>query len=138
MTRMASRSPKRRGGGGPSTRCAASCARRRPWTPCSPGARWDGRAETVPGPPKVSVDNHLSDTHTVVEVKCPDRVGLLYAITRTLSAQGLDIGSARIATEIDQAYDTFYVTDRQGGRVEDPAASTRLKEALEDALMKPL
>jgi [protein-PII] uridylyltransferase len=94
--------------------------------------------ETVPGPPKVSVDNRLSDTHTVVEVKCPDRVGLLYAITRTLSEQGLDIGSARIATEIDQAYDTFYVTDRQGGRVEDPAASTRLKEALEDALMKPL
>ncbi len=94
--------------------------------------------ETVPGPAKVSVDNRLSDTHTVVEVKCPDRVGLLYAITRTLSEQGLDIGSARIATEIDQAYDTFYVTDRQAGRVEDSAASTRLKEALEDALMKPL
>ena len=95
-------------------------------------------AETVAGPPKVSVDNHLSDTYTVVEVKCPDRVGLLYAITRTLSAQGLDIGSARIATEIDHAYDTFYVTDRQGGRVEDPAAIARLREALEDALMKPL
>jgi len=46
--------------------------------------------------------------------------------------------AARIATEIDQAYDTFYVTDRLAGRVEDPAASTRLKEALEDALMKPL
>lgn len=86
----------------------------------------------------MSVDNRLSDTHTVVEVKCPDRVGLLYAITRTLSEQGLDIGSARIATEIDQAYDTFYVTDRREGRIEDPAASTRLKEALEDALMKPL
>jgi [protein-PII] uridylyltransferase len=99
-----------------------------------------GRAavETVAGPPKVSVDNRLSDTHTVVEVKCPDRVGLLYAITRTLSAQGLDIGSARIATEIDHAYDTFYVADRQGGRVEDPATITRLREALEDALMKPL
>ena len=99
-----------------------------------------GRAavETVAGPPKVSVDNHLSDTYTVVEVKCPDRVGLLYAITRTLSAQGLDIGSARIATEIDHAYDTFYVTDRQGGRVEDPATIARLREALEDALMKPL
>src|SRR5262245_10272843 len=99
-----------------------------------------GRAapETVPGPPKVSVDNLLSDTHTVVEVKCPDRVGLLYAITRTLSEQGLDIGSARIATEIDHAYDTFYVTDREGGRIEDAASSTRIKEALEDALMKPL
>jgi [protein-PII] uridylyltransferase len=98
-----------------------------------------GRAsDPVPGPPKVTIDNRLSDTHTVVEVKCPDRVGLLYAITRTLSAQGLDIGSARIATEIDQAYDTFYVADRRGGRVEDDVAIIRLREALEDALMKPL
>jgi [protein-PII] uridylyltransferase len=97
-----------------------------------------GRPETVPGPPKVTVDNELSDTHTVVEVKCPDRVGLLYVITHTLSGLGLDIGSARIATEIDQAYDTFYVTDRQGRRVEDAAAMAGLREALEDALMKPL
>ena len=96
------------------------------------------RPETVAGPPKVQVDNHLSDTHTVVEVKCPDRVGVLYTITRTLSAQGLDIGSARIATEIDQAYDTFYVSDRQSRRVEDPAGMARLREALEEALLKPL
>ena len=54
--------------------------RGRRWRRCS-RARRAGRParETVPGPPKVSVDNRLSDTHTVVEVKCPDRVGLLYA-----------------------------------------------------------
>jgi [protein-PII] uridylyltransferase len=94
--------------------------------------------EAVPGPPKISVDNQLSDSRTVVEVKCPDRVGLLYVITRTLSGQGLDIASARIATEIDQAYDTFYVTDRQGRRLEDEAAMTRVRESLEEALLKPL
>ena len=103
-------------------------------------ARRSGRpaAETVAGPPKISVDNQLSDTHTVVEVKCPDRVGLLYLITRTFQSLGLDIGSARIATEIEQAYDTFYVTDRQGRRVEDPSQMDRLRDALEDALLKPL
>jgi [protein-PII] uridylyltransferase len=94
--------------------------------------------ETVPGPPKISLDNQLSDSSTVVEVKCPDRVGLLYVITRTLSSQGLDIASARIATEIDQAYDTFYVTDRQGRRLEDEAVMARVRESLEDALLKPL
>jgi [protein-PII] uridylyltransferase len=93
---------------------------------------------TVPGPPKITVDNEISDTHTVVEVKCPDRVGLLYAITHTLSGLGLDIGSARIATEIDQAFDTFYITDRQGRRLEDPAAMADLREALEEALVRPL
>lgn len=93
---------------------------------------------TVAGPPKISLDNQLSDSRTVLEVKCPDRVGLLYVITRTLSAQGLDIASARIATEIDQAYDTFYVTDRQGHRLEDESAMARVRESLEDALLKPL
>jgi len=105
-------------------------ARRRGLHPGSEGG--------VAGPPKISLDNQLSDSSTVVEVKCPDRVGLLYLITRTLSAQGLDITSARIATEIDQAYDTFYVTDRQGRRLEDESAMTRMRESLEDALVKPL
>jgi [protein-PII] uridylyltransferase len=95
-------------------------------------------AEGVAGPPKISLDNQLSDSHTVLEVKCPDRVGLLYVITRTLSAHGLDIASARIATEIDQAYDTFYLTDRQGRRLEDDSAMARVRESLEDALLKPL
>jgi [protein-PII] uridylyltransferase len=94
--------------------------------------------EVVTGPPKISIDNEASDSHTVVEVKCPDRVGLLYAITRTLSALSLDIGSARIATEIDHAYDTFYIADRQGRRVEDPTAIARLREALEEALLAPV
>ena len=84
------------------------------------------------------IDNQLSDSHTVVEIKCPDRLGLLYLITRTLSASGLDIASARIATEIDQAFDTFYVTDPTGRKVTDEAAILRIREALEDALVKPL
>ncbi len=103
-------------------------------------ARRGGRSsdEAVPGPPKVSVDNHLSDTHTVVEVKCPDRVGLLYLITRTLAGFDLSIGSARIATDIDHAFDTFYVADRHGRRIEDPDEMSRVRAALEDALLKPL
>ena len=64
----------------------------------------------------------------MLEVKCPDRVGLLYMITHTLSAHGLDIGSARIATEIDQAYDTFYVPIG-GPAAEDAAAMTRVRES---------
>jgi len=88
--------------------------------------------------PKISVDNRLSDQYTVIEVKCPDRLGLLYLITRTLSALDLDIASARIATEIDQALDTFYVLDRKGRRLEDPDAIERARGALEQALLQPL
>jgi [protein-PII] uridylyltransferase len=88
--------------------------------------------------PRVSINNELSDDYTVIEVKCPDRLGLLYLVTRTLSALALDIASARIATEIDQALDTFYVHDAKGGKVEDPATMERVRSALEAALVQPL
>jgi [protein-PII] uridylyltransferase len=90
------------------------------------------------GPPKITLDNALSDMYTVIDVKCPDRVGLLYLITRTLSGLGLDIASARIATEIDQAYDTFYVHDREGRKLESAEAMDRAREGLEQALLQPL
>src|SRR6266545_6185860 len=45
-----------------------------------------GAEAGIEGPPRIAVDNRLSDSYTVIEVKCPDRVGLLYLITRTLSA----------------------------------------------------
>ena len=91
-----------------------------------------------PGLPKIGIDNRLSDAYTVIEVKSPDRVGLLYLITRTLASLGLDIASARIATEIDHAYDTFYVHDREGRKVEDPSGMERAREGLEQALVQPL
>jgi [protein-PII] uridylyltransferase len=106
------------------------------------GGRGEARRDGVPGPhmirPKIAIDNLLSDTATVLEVKCPDRLGLLYLITRTLSALELDIASARIATEIDQALDTFYVHTRKGEKIEAPEAMDRVREALEQALVQPL
>jgi [protein-PII] uridylyltransferase len=102
--------------------------------------RQSGR-RTSPGveaPPRVTISNHLSDTHTVVEITCPDRVGLLYLITRTLAEAGLDIATARIATEIDKALDTFYVTDSEGRKITDEAGMARIRRALEDALVTPL
>jgi [protein-PII] uridylyltransferase len=82
----------------------------------------------------VTVDNSLSDTHTVVEVKAPDRLGLLYVVTRALAAEGLDIATAKIATDLDHALDAFYVTDRGGRKVEAPEARARLREAIAAAL----
>src|SRR5262245_40949807 len=89
---------------------------------------------STPGPVRVIIDNTLSDTHTVVEVKAPDRLGLLYLVTRTLAAEGLDIATAKIATDLDHALDAFYVTDRRGGKVEARAALQDLREAIEAAL----
>jgi len=101
--------------------------------------RASGRATAgAEGSVKITLDNQLSDDYTVLEVKCPDRLGLLYLVTKTLAALGLDIATARIATEIDQAVDTFYVHDGQGRKVENPDALARVREALEQALVQPI
>ena len=89
---------------------------------------------STPGPARVTIDNTLSDTHTVVEVKAPDRLGLLYLVTRALAAEGLDIATAKIATDLDHALDAFYVTDRQGQKVETPDALQHLRETIAAAL----
>jgi [protein-PII] uridylyltransferase len=100
--------------------------------------RAGGRAAPEPTPPKITLNNQVSDDYTVIEVKCPDRLGLLYLVTRTLSALALDIASARIATEIDQAFDAFYVNDAKGRKVDEPAAMDAVRAALEQALVQPL
>jgi [protein-PII] uridylyltransferase len=96
------------------------------------------RPATSQAPPKIAIDNGLSDTFTVIEIKCPDRVGLLYLVTRALADLGLDIATARIATEIDQALDTFYVHDGKGAKIDTPTAMDHVRAVLEQALVQPL
>jgi [protein-PII] uridylyltransferase len=83
---------------------------------------------------RVTVDNSVSDSRTVVEVKAPDRVGLLYRVTRALAEAGCDIATAKIATDLDQAFDAFYVTDRARRKIEAPAAVAALCHAVAAAL----
>jgi [protein-PII] uridylyltransferase len=86
------------------------------------------------GPVRVAVDNGSSDTHSVVEVKAADRVGLLYLITRALAEQQLNIATAKIATEYDQAVDAFYVTDAARRKVEGADRVAAVRQAITRAL----
>jgi [protein-PII] uridylyltransferase len=70
---------------------------------------------------RVLVDNHTSASCTVVDIFTVDRRGLLYAITRTLFELGYSVWRAKIGTYLDQVVDVFYVTDRQGRKVENHA-----------------
>lgn len=80
--------------------------------------------------PKVRVDNEASDFFTVIEVFADDRVGLLYEVTRELTALGLDIRIARISTKADQVADIFYVRDAEGRRVEGAEEIEAIRGAL--------
>lgn len=81
-------------------------------------------------PPKVEIISDASDTSTVVEVTCPDRVGLLHDLTAAISSLDLDISCAKVATLGDAAVDTFYLHAADGGPVVDEDQRRELQVAL--------
>jgi [protein-PII] uridylyltransferase len=83
--------------------------------------------------PKVVIDNRSSQRFTVVDVRAQDRVGLLHAIASALTASGLAISLAKVATEAHRAIDSFYVT-RDGKKVTDPQEVSALTTNLYAAL----
>lgn len=90
-----------------------------------------GRAGKGKGePPRVVIDNEVSDFHTVIEVHATDRVGLLYALTRALADMELDIGLAKVSTYAEDVVDVFYVRDLDGQKVSDPEHLSEIERTI--------
>ncbi len=83
--------------------------------------------------------NNASDTRTLIEVETEDRLGLLYALSRTFADLALDISRARIATERGAAIDSFYVCELDGRKVTAPERLTDIESRLRDVIkqLKP-
>ncbi len=95
------------------------------------------RMRAIHVPPRVVIDNHASNTHTVLEVNGRDRPGLLHDVTAAISDQGLQIASAHVTTYGVRAVDVFYVKDVFGLKVENERKLTTLRSALLMALANP-
>lgn len=89
-------------------------------------ARLAQRAETydrrrarspLPTTPEVEVHPDESSHATVVEVRAPDSVGVLYRITAAIAGLDLDIVRARVQTMADEVVDSFYLQDPRGEKV---------------------
>jgi [protein-PII] uridylyltransferase len=89
-----------------------------------------GPAAATPAETRVVVDNDLSDQATVLEVRAPDAIGLLYRITAVLAELGLDIRHATVSTVGHQAVDGFYVVDASGAKVTDRGQLREVESAL--------
>ncbi len=79
---------------------------------------------------RVVIDNQASSNATVVEVHAPDAVGVLYRITRALAEMLCDIRLAKVQTLGPEVVDAFYVCDRQGRKIDDPAHVRELERAV--------
>jgi [protein-PII] uridylyltransferase len=85
-------------------------------------------------PVRVQVDNDASDFFTVIEVGAPDRLGLLFDVTRTFAEMQLDVHLAKVATYGARVVDAFYVRDELGRKVDDPEQVAELELALRSRL----
>lgn len=95
------------------------------------------RTSTSPRPiveTSITIDNETSSSATVIEVASPNRIGLLYYVTRAFSQLDLNIASAKVQTLGDHVVDSFYLSDRDGGRITDEAVLGEVKKALEHAI----
>jgi len=81
-------------------------------------------------PTRVRTDNSTSENYTIIDVFAADRQGLLYRVARTLFELNLSVALAKIATHLDQVVDVFYVSDAQGGKIEDEARLEAIRARL--------
>jgi UTP:GlnB (protein PII) uridylyltransferase len=83
---------------------------------------------------RIYIDNDASDSRTLLEVETEDRIGLLYAISQTLSELELDISAAKINTEKGAAIDSFYVREIDGSKVTSPQHQTHIERKIRKAI----
>ncbi len=51
---------------------------------------------------------------TIVEVRCQDRIGLLYDLAAAIAQSGFDVTLAKVDTRVDRVVDVFYVRPADG------------------------
>jgi [protein-PII] uridylyltransferase len=97
-------------------------------------ARGRRPASARPAVRQVTIDNATSERASIIEVRTPDRVGLLQRIAATLVASGLDVVSALADTLGHEVVDTFYVRETNGEKLSDPTRIHEVRELLEQAI----
>jgi [protein-PII] uridylyltransferase len=92
------------------------------------------RPAAMDRPRRIQVDNQTSSFFTIVEVFTEDFPGLLFSITDALFRCQLDVWVAKIATNVDQVVDVFYVRDFDGQKVDDPDQVARIQATIQAVL----
>ena len=84
----------------------------------------------------VTVDDTTSELASIVEVRAPDRLGLLHHVTATLASADLDVAAALVDTLGHEVVDTFYVRDREGRKLGATARAEAVRTLLAEVLAR--
>jgi [protein-PII] uridylyltransferase len=79
--------------------------------------RWNWRPAPAVAT-EIFIDNRSATRHTVVEVITQDRRDLLYWLSAAMHREELTIDLAKINTEGERVADVFYVTNRDGSKLD--------------------
>lgn len=76
----------------------------------------------------VEINNSLHQEYSILEVRLPDSIGLLYRILKALLSFEIELDFIRVSTSADYAYDSFYIKDLQGKKIIDPQLIIQIQE----------
>ena len=76
--------------------------------------------------PTVALIPDGSSRATVLEVRAHDRASLLYWITASLAAAGVNVDGAKVSTLGSEVVDVFFLTDEAGRQLSDARAQAAL------------
>lgn len=79
----------------------------------------------------VTFQNELHKDYTILEVRLPDSIGLLYRILKILLSFGLELDFIRASTSADYIYDSFYLKNAQGEKVTDPQVLQEIQQQIQ-------
>jgi [protein-PII] uridylyltransferase len=88
-------------------------------------------------PSEIRIDSASSDYAIIVDIRVPDRVGLLYTISNVFYELGLGIRLAKVTTRAYTAIDSFYVTEEDGTKTTSPDRIAAVKRTLAETLGHP-
>lgn len=75
----------------------------------------------------IVADANSSEENLLLDVYAPDRVGLLHRVAEALHELGLKVHLAKIATNVGQAVDIFFVRELDGRK---PTRENEIRESL--------
>lgn len=104
-----------------------------------PELRKTGGHTALPLKVSVMMDNSLSPAHTLLQISCKDRRGLLYDCMRTLKDFQIQVSFGRLATNSKGCADIdLFILQGDGKKIVDPQKQKLLCCYLESEIVQPL